>query len=73
MKIDREKMKEYAALPDDKLWTMIRRVASEHGYELSLDTPQHDKMEKIREVLRGDVEISMGAALRLLKSYKSKK
>ena len=72
MKVNREELKKYASLDDGELWRMIREMAKGYGYSISETVPPHEQMEKIRAILRGDTEISMAAALKILNTYKSK-
>lgn len=71
MKIDREKLDALAALPDEKLWTEVVKIAGMYGYSLPKETPSHADLEKMREAVRSD-KINMSEALRLVNQYKKK-
>lgn len=71
MRFDRSKLEEMAALPDDKLWAQIVRIAGTYGFKLPEKTPSHEEMQKLREMALGS-KISMTDAMRLLNQYKSK-
>ena len=69
MRFDKEKLEALAAMPDDKLWAEVTRIASEFGYNLPKDTPPHKDLEKMREAVRGE-KINLTDALRLVNKYK---
>ncbi len=70
MKINREKLLELAALPDDLLWATIVATAKEHGHTLPAATPPHAELEKLRSLVRDSERIRIGDALRVLNSLK---
>ncbi len=72
MQIDREMLAKMASLNDTELWGQICKVAEKHGYVLSKKQPSHAELEKIRSLMRGDVQISPMDAMRLLNEYKSR-
>lgn len=72
MKLDKEKLKSFADLTDDKMWDRIVSTAKEHGYTLTLNRPSHGELERIRSILRGEEKIGLGEAMRLINSYKVK-
>ena len=71
MRIDRKKLEEMAALPDDKLWAKIVEIASGYGFKLPDKTPSHEEMQKLREMALGS-KINMTDAMKLLNQYKCK-
>ena len=72
MQIDREMLAKMASLDDTELWSQICKVAEKHSYTLSKRQPSHRELEKIRSLMRGDVQISPMDAMRLLNEYKSR-
>ena len=52
MRFDREKLEALAALPDDKLWAEVVRIAESYGYSLPQKTPSHEDLEKMRAAAR---------------------
>ena len=73
MKINKEKLKEYAALNDRELWGAICEMAKKYGYALPEKVPSHAEMEKIRSLMTGDSRLSMSEAVRLLNQYKARR
>ena len=71
MRIDRSKLEAMAALPDDKLWSEIVKIAGKYGFKLPESTPTHEEMQKLREMALG-ANINMADAMRLLNQYKCK-
>ena len=71
MKIDREKLDALAALPDEKLWAEVVKIAGMYGYSLPKETPSHADLEKMRGAVKSD-KINMSEALRLVNQYKKK-
>jgi hypothetical protein len=72
MQINREMLAKMAVMSDAELWDKIRAVGESYGYSLAKKQPTHTELEKIRALLRGDVEISPMDAMRLLNQYKDK-
>ena len=72
MQINREMLAKMAAMNDAELWESIRAVGESYGYSLATRQPTHGELEKIRSLLRGDVQISPMDAMRLLNQYKDK-
>ncbi len=71
MRIDRNKLEEMAALPDDQLWGQIVKIAAGYGFKLPEKTPTHEEMQKLREMALGS-KINMTDAMKLLNQYKCK-
>lgn len=71
MRFDREKLEALAALPDEKLWAEIVRIADMYGYSLPKETPSHTDLEKMRGAVRSD-KINVSEALKLVNQYKKK-
>lgn len=69
MRFDRRQLEALAALPDDKLWEEVVRIAASYGYTLPKATPSHENLEKMRSVVRED-KINPSDALKLLNQYK---
>ena len=72
MQINRDILAKMAGMGDAELWEQIRAVAGNYGYVLSNSQPPHADLEKMRSLMRGDVQISPKDAMRLLNQYKSK-
>lgn len=71
MRFDREKLEALAALPDEKLWAEVVRIADMYGYSLPNETPSHTDLEKMRAAVRSD-KINVSEALKLVNQYKKK-
>lgn len=71
MRFDREKLEALAALPDEKLWAEVVRIADMYGYSLPKETPSHTDLEKMRGAVRSD-KINVSGALKLVNQYKKK-
>ena len=71
MRLDRSKLEEMAALPDDQLWAQIVKIAGGYGFKLPEKTPTHEEMQKLREMALGS-KINMTDAMKLLNQYKCK-
>ena len=69
MRFDKSRLEALAALPDDKLWAEIVRIAGSFGYELPQATPPHQDLEKMRSAVRSD-RISIPDAVKLINQYK---
>lgn len=72
MQINREMLAKMAGMNDAELWAQIRAVAENYGYTLSEKQPTHAELEKMRSLMRGDVQISPKDAMRLINQYKNK-
>ena len=72
MQINKDMLAKMAAMNDAELWESIRAVGESYGYSLATRPPTHGELEKIRSLLRGDVQISPMDAMRLLNQYKDK-
>ena len=69
MKFDKTRLMELAALPDEKLWEEIMRIAGTFGYSLPNQTPPHEELEKMRSMVRSD-KINVTEAMRMVNRYK---
>lgn len=72
MKLNKEELKRIADLPDSTMWQGICAIARSNGYNLTAKQPTHQELEKIREILRGEVKIGMLDAMRMINTYKEK-
>ena len=72
MQINREMLAKMAEMSDTELWAKIRAIGESYGYNLSAKEPSHAELEKMRALMRGDVQISPIDAMRLLNQYKNK-
>ena len=71
MRFDKEKLEALAALPDDKLWAEVVRIADSFGYSLPKETPPHNDLQKMRDAVRAD-KINPGEAMRLVNRLKQR-
>ncbi|MBQ8321809.1 MAG: hypothetical protein IJX92_05540 [Clostridia bacterium] len=69
MNFSREQIEAIAALPDEKMWVEVRRIASSFGFTLPVECPPHKDLEKLREMALGN-KISPADAMRLVNTYK---
>ena len=69
MRFDKAKLEALTAMPDDKLWAEIVKIADGFGYSLPKQTPPHDELEKMREAARCQ-KINVSEALKLVNKYK---
>lgn len=69
MRFDKKRLEELAALPDDKLWAEVQRIASGFGYTLPQTPPPHSDLEKMRAAVKSQ-SINPTDAIRLLNQYK---
>lgn len=73
MKLDKKTLDSLAALPDEKLWSMIRIIAMSVGVSIPDKMPDADKMAGFRAAISdvGDGDISR--AMELIDIYKGGK
>lgn len=69
MRFDKSRLEALAALPDDKLWSEVVRIAQSFGYELPKTTPPHQDLEKMRAAVKSE-RISIPDAVKLINQYK---
>ena len=69
MRFDKAKLETLAALPDDKLWAEVVRIAEGFGYSLPKNTPPHSDLEKMRNAVKTE-KINISEALRVVNQYK---
>ena len=69
MRIDKEKIAELAAMPDDALWAEIVRIGASHGFNMPKDVPPHDELEKLRGAVTGE-KMRLGDAMKILNGLK---
>ena len=69
MRFDKSKLEALAALPDDRLWAEVVRIADSFGYSLPKQTPPHGELEKMRDAVRSE-KINVSEALRMINRYK---
>ena len=72
MKIDKEKLAAFAAMPDSELWEQIKSIAASHGFKLPNTPPPRSELQKIRSALGAD-KINLTEALRVLNNYRKGK
>lgn len=71
MKFDRARLEALAALPDDRLWAEVVKIADGFGYSLPEKTPPHSDLQKMRDAVRSD-RINVSEALRVVNQYKQR-
>lgn len=69
MRFDKARLEALAALPDDKLWAEIVKIADGFGYALPKQTPPHADLEKMRNAVKTE-KINVSEALRIVNQYK---
>lgn len=69
MRFNKSQLEQLAALPDDKLWEEVVKIAAGFGYSLPHTTPSHQELEKMRSIVRSD-KINPSEALRMVNQYK---
>lgn len=70
MRLDRDKLENMIALPDDELWAAVVEIGKSHGFTLPEKTPPHDELEKLRSIARDGSRMSLAGALRILSKYR---
>ena len=70
MKINKERLKLLADLPDKELWQAIRDMARARGYDLPDTQPGSEEMNQIRSAMRASDKINLPMALGILKNLK---
>ena len=68
MRFDKAKLDALVAMPDDRLWAEIIRIADGFGYALPRQTPPHEELEKMRDAARSQ-KINVAEALKLVIKY----
>ncbi len=71
MRFDRSQLEALAALPDDRLWEEVVKMAANYGFSLPKETPAHSDLEKLRDAALGS-RINLSEAMRMLNQYKTK-
>ena len=69
MRFDKSQLEALAALPDDRLWEEVIKIAASFGYSLPQKTPPHEDLEKMRDAVRTQ-KINPSEAIRLVNKYK---
>ncbi len=72
MKLDSERLKIYAKLPDNILWAQIVALGEKNGLHLPNKIPSKEVMTKLRRVMTGEESIGLSEAMSLLNAYKNK-
>ena len=70
MKLDRDKLLEMVALPDDQLWKKVVVIGKGHGFTLPSTTPPHKELEKLRAIAKDGSQLNIVGAMKLLNKYK---
>ena len=70
MKIDKEKLTALVALPDDKLWAEVKKIAISHGITLPDSPPPHEEMERLRGAVSGGARLNLAQAVRVVNDYR---
>ena len=69
MRFDKEKLEALAALPDDKLWAEVLKIADSVGYTLPREAPPHSELQKMRDAVSGG-SINTLEAMRIVNRLK---
>ena len=69
MRFDKSQLEALAALPDDRLWEEVIKIAASFGYSLPQKAPPHEDLEKMRDAVRTQ-KINPSEAIRLVNKYK---
>ena len=72
MKINKEGMRAYAELDDRALWAELLKIAEGYGYKLKADMPPKELLDRVRRIMRGEEQISLGEGMRILREYKER-
>ena len=72
MKIDKEKLKAFASLPDDELWRQVTMIAGTHGISLPDSPPPSGELQKLRDAVDAD-KLKLTDALRVVNKYRKGK
>ena len=72
MKIDKEKLKAFASLPDDELWRQVTMIARTHGISLPDSPPPSGELQKLRDAVDAD-KLKLTDALRVVNKYRKGK
>ncbi len=72
MKINSEKLRALAALPDRELWCEICKMASHFGQKIPEKTPPHEDLERIRAALCG-AQLNLSDAMQILNAQRGGK
>ena len=70
MRIDKNKLKEYAALDDEELWRKVIEITAAYGISLPKKTPSKSELEPLRAALLDTDRFNLQTAMRLLNDYK---
>lgn len=70
MRLDRDKLNELVALPDDELWKKVVEIGKSHGFVLPAKTPDHAELEKLRSIARDGAKMNLASAMKLLYKYR---
>ncbi len=68
-KFSKEDLDRLAALPDDKLWCEIQKIAQGYGLNLPPKQPPKEDLEKLRAFARGE-KIPTSEMMRLVSKYR---
>ena len=71
MRFDKAKLEALVAMPDDKLWEEVVRIADSFGYSLPREAPPHAELQKMREAVNGG-KISTMEAMRIVNRLKQR-
>lgn len=72
MKYREEDLRALAGLSDGALWSEVRRMAGEYGFRLGEETPPHEDLEKLRQMLNGEKKLRLSEAGKILAEYRER-
>jgi len=73
MKLDKKTLDMLAALPDDKLWMMLRMVSKSVGAQIPDEVPDKEKMANLRNAMANIGEGDISRAMEIAQIYKGGK
>ena len=71
MRLDKDKLNELVALPDDELWRTVVEIGKSRAFTLPDKTPAHEELEKLRAIAKDGSMMNVAAAMKLLGKYRS--
>lgn len=70
MRIDKEKLKAIAKLPDDLLWEEVKRTAEKHKLKIPDAKPPKEDLDRLRSILENSDKLTLPAAMKLINKYR---
>ncbi len=73
MKLDRALIEQLLAMDDATLWATIRAYAATKKIHLSETPPDKATMSRLRAIFSGTDKYDLGAAVKILSNYRTRK